>query len=438
MEIIKGFVTIESLVDNTPGNVAILGQLSSWSRTYSREKGEYQNSDVPGYQLTSFKSVDTTANTPVVVDDTQAKEILSIVRECYSYATSHIRPYNSLDFKNEILVAFFQRIANFDFGNFIDNGALALPEWISWTSTEYGNNQIKVWLSDESFKSQYDEYTIQVIPPLDDLNHFFFAYGLVLQELQSETLPMFMDKIQTTKSVHPETYTRILTFDFFNTLNVAQKYTTNWGVLIYGQQGDNIDSIKDAITEYILANSTHTRAEWETILPDLFKRTEFVILPRWDKIAVPNQTSLSSLYQSMQDPNECVTFAKNAVSFYDSAFIQNNLTVFPYDYKELMLLAINGDTNIAEAATLVGLFPDYIPEPSTSIDFSRMTINTQNWVLFLQQLLMVAEITTIYTTVPNYMRKLTRDGNVYITAIYNNINYLVAARSNVAIYPNVS
>lgn len=437
MNIIKGFAIIEDLKDNTPGAVAQLGELSKWSRTYSREIGEYQTSDIPGYQFVSFKSIDESTGTEVVVGELQAKEIISVVKECVIYATSHIRPYDSLDFQNTILSTFFQRISNFEFGQFIDNGTLALPEWISWKSLGNDNSLIKVWLADIAFRNQYDEYHIEVVPMISQLDHFFYEYGIIKEELDLIDITKFADMIQLAKSDNPETYNRILQFDFINTINPNQSYKVMWGVLIYGQQGDNIDSIKDAIVEYVLKNSTHNKTSWEGIMPTLFKRTEFVILPRYDLLSIPNQSQLSSLYKSMMDPNECITFAKNAISYYTDPYIAQNTTIFPYAYKALTLVAVNGDTNIDEAKEIDVLFPDYVPIPSTSEDFNRMSINTRNWVLFIEKLLIIAERATVYTTVPGDLRKQVRDGNLYISGMYNNINYLVAARSNKAQYPGV-
>jgi hypothetical protein len=107
----------------------------------------------------------------------------------------------------------------------------------------------------------------------------------------------------------------------------------------------------------------------------------------------------------------------------------------PYDYKALMIVAVNGDTNVPEAARLPELFPDYVPVPSTSQDFNRMTERTRNWVLFLQALLVAAETATLYSSVPQNLRKQQRDGVLYVSSMFENINYLVAARSNTQIYP---
>jgi hypothetical protein len=428
--IVKGFVTINSFVNNTPGQVSALGELSAWSRTYSKEKGEYQQDDIPGYRLTTFKVVDNVTGVQQVLGTPIAREAIQVVASCIQYATTHIRPYDSIDFKNTLLTNFFQKVTDLHMGDFRDNGSIALPEWLSWTSAENNNAVIKIWLSDPAFQDQYDEYEIVVIPPINTVDNLFNAYNLALTEINSRTSAQMSDKIETVKGVNPETYLRLLDFNFVNRINTTQVNKTTWAVLVYGKVGDNIDSIKDAIVEYVLTNSTHTKSEWEVILPDIFKRTEFVLLPRWDKISIPNLGNLSSLYSSAVSPLEAIAYAKRAINFYSTTFIDSNITIFPYDYKALAIVAVNGNTNIEGSETLFGLFPDYIPVPSTSADFNRMQVKTRNWLIFLEQLLIIAETATQFTSVPLFARKQYRNNLLYISGMYDNVNYLIAAKSN--------
>lgn len=428
--IVKGFITVNAFVNNTPGNISSLGELSTWSRTYSKEKGEYQYDDLAGFKLTTFKVADNTTGVQQVLNTATAKQIIQVARECVSYATSHIRPYDSIDFQNTILANFSTRVGNLQMGEFRDNGTAALPEWLSWTSLDNDNAIIKIWLSDPAFQDQYDEYEIVVLPPVDVVDHLFNEYNLALTEINSRTSAQFSDKLQILKGDNPETFLRIMDFKFVNRLNTAQSNKTTWAVVVYGKVGDNIDSIKDAIVEFVLASSTHSKSEWEIILPEIFKRTEFVLLPRWDKVSIENLGQLASLYSSAIEPNEAIAFAKNVISFYTDVFIENNITIFPYDYKALAIVAVNGNTNIPGFEKLFNVFPDYIPVPSTSSDFNRMKTKTQEWLILLEKLLLIAEVATVYTSVPLFARKQFRDGVLYISAMYDNVNYLVAAKSN--------
>jgi hypothetical protein len=429
MHIIKGFVTINNFIDNTPGILSPLGELSTWSTTYSKEKGEYQDLTIPGYKLVTFNSSDSTSNEKIQVSNLEVLEILEVVRESINYASVHIRPYDVVDFRGTLLNNFYTRVSNINFGAFVDNGTLALPEWISWNSLS-SDTFVKIWLSDQSFSEQYDEYEIVVIPPIINLDDLFGFYNVAVNTMASRTISDLSDIIQNTKGSNPETYLRMLNFNYVNVNNTSQVTPTDWAILVYGRSGDNIDAIKDAIVEYILNNSTHTRGEWTLIFPDIFKRTEFIILPRWDKVAIPNLTVMGALYSSILNPIECISFAKTSISYYPPTFIETNIHIMPYDYKALSLLVINGVDNILGKRDIVDLFSDYIPVSTSLADFNRMSIKTRDWVILLEQLLILAETATEFTSVPNKFRRIMRDGILYISVIYDNINYLVAAKSN--------
>ena len=136
---LKGFVTISQFISNVPGIVSPIGELSTWSMTYTKERGEYSSSSITGYKLHTFKSVDD-SNNKVEISNSQVDQILQVIQECVNYASGHIRPYNPIDFQNTILGSFFTRITDVQIGNFVDNGSIALPEYISWISSEFDNN----------------------------------------------------------------------------------------------------------------------------------------------------------------------------------------------------------------------------------------------------------------------------------------------------------
>jgi hypothetical protein len=435
VDIIKGFVTIDQYIVNVPGEISLIGELSTVSRTYSKEKGEYTHTDVSGYNLVTFRAVDNAGGAPIEVAPSQVKEILQVVKECVNYTANHIRPYDPVDFRNEVANAFYQQISSFSMGALVDNGTIALPEWVSWISTGHDGSEIKVWLADQAFQNQYDEYSITVVPPLEPIDQFFGSYPVVSNLLSSMDLEVFGDRIQDAKDGNPETVIRILKFDFYNRVNINQKTPSDWAVLIYGKTGDNIDAIKDALVEYILENSTHPQNEWEEIFPDIFKRTEFYMLPRWDFISIPNLTVLSSLYSSILDPKEVITFAKTAISQFPANFVENNIATIPYDYKAVSFVTVAGIGNTDGNKKIKEIFPDYIPVPSTSTDFSRMSIKTRNWILMLENLLLAAETATEFSAIPGSLRRQKKAGILYISKMYEGVNYLVAARAN-AIYGN--
>jgi hypothetical protein len=425
---LKGFVIINSLLSNTAGTISPLGELSTCGMTFTKEPSEYESATVPGYRLFGLKSFDTNvgavAAAPALVD-----QVLGMVAEAYEYVTTQTYPYVNNDFK-AALIAAFPAVTGLTLGNWIQVGAIALPEWIAWTSTDPADTTVKIWLSDAALTTQYDEYAIEIIPPMDNLNDFFLPRATVKNLLDQVTVQSRIDLLQQAKQRHPETYLRSYAFTCYDPNTNLPIVGTNWYVLVYGQAGDNLDLIKGAIVEYLLANSTHTQGDWILVFPDLIQVKEFVVLPRWDLYAIPDLPIQTGVYSSVANPQEVITFATDYISFYPSNYTPNHIRVVPFAYREVNLLIVKGYNNNPTTESFMALFEDYLPVPTSSLDFNRMTQTTRDWVLGITDALAVAEVITPSTLDITTLSTVTRDGKLYVVWTYQNIDYLIAAKSN--------
>jgi hypothetical protein len=389
---LKGFVIINSLLSNTAGTISPLGELSTWGMTFTKEPSEYESVTVPGYRLFSLKSFDTNigavAAAPALVD-----QVLGMVAEAYDYVTTHTYPYVNNDFK-AALIAAFPAVTGLTLGNWIQVGP------------------------------------IEIIPPMDNLNDFFLPRATVKNLLDQVTVQSRIDLLQQAKQRHPETYLRSYAFTCYDPNTNLPIVGTNWYVLVYGQAGDNLDLIKGAIVEYLLANSTHTQGDWILVFPDLIQVKEFVVLPRWDLYAIPDLPIQTGVYSSVANPQEVITFATDYISFYPSNYTPNHIRVVPFAYREVNLLIVKGYNNNPTTESFMALFEDYLPVPTSSLDFNRMTQTTRDWVLGITDALAVAEVITPSTLDITTLSTVTRDGKLYVVWTYQNIDYLIAAKSN--------
>jgi hypothetical protein len=240
------------------------------------------------------------------------------------------------------------------------------------------------------------------------------------------------EEIDDVKAGYPETFLRLLTFPYINTYNTGNPIPTNWTVIVYGKAGDHIDVIKEAIIDYILTNSTSPLSYWETAMPELFKRTEFVFVPFWHKLSIPNLTLLSALYSSIINVKEGMEFLESMypASVYPTNYIRDTASFMPYDFSGISMAVIPGTTNSPDKDELTDLFPDYISVPTTSLDFSRMSLPTQEFTVLLGELLVAAKTSSIYVALPNDFRRVVRNNITYISAVHNNVNYMVATSTN--------
>lgn len=429
MRVIQGFVEIASLVNNNVNQVAPLGELSSFSMTYAKDKTVWGNALYPDYSLTCFKAFDDATSTVIPVEADDLSRMFKVLQLAIQYASSHTQPYIAQDFRNTVIAEVSDSVTNLQFGKFKSNGNIALPEWISFRSIDNGSFY-RYWLADSAFGDQYDDYVIEVIPPIENIDKFFMPFAQVVEELAKQTLVSLTQLIEEKKGPFPETYLRFNEYVFKNINNPNQSVKTEWTLIVYGKAGSDIDKMKDAVIDYVMSHTHYTREQWEHMFPELFKRTEFVLVPRWDKLAIEDMQELSGLYASIMDPAESVTFAKNAVTFYSPAFVESNVSIFPFDYKAITILSINGMNNSDYASNLRDIFPDYLPINSNSLDHSRMSPVTRAWVVLLEGVLMIAESADEYTSLPYHVRRTYKDGKMFFSFVYQNVNYLVMAKMN--------
>ena len=429
---LKGFITIKDLINNAVGVTAPIGELSLWSQTYTKERGEYENPACPGFRLASIYSLDTVTGI-VPLNKALADRVLIISKWVFDFIQETQQPMPDGMFANEILAMFPGEITYFNFGPLVSDGDNIMPEWISFKNILFPDNDIRVWFTDAAFSTQFDLTEIVTVPPLLNLDDFFLAPNLLKSKINSRSATDTMNLIQETKGSNPETILRTEIFNYKSSDPGFPTFPTNWTVIIYGSAGDNPDSIKDAIIEYILDNSTHTRTEWAAILPDLFKRTEFILNPAWYSYAIPNKTVQAGIYSPIVNPREALFFATTIISEYDPVHIENVISYFNHPYKAISIGCIGSIENRDGKVDIKDFFPDYINVGTNSTDFNRMELSTQNWALLLEQLLIVAETMTEFSTIPRTMRRMHRGGYLYISAVFENVQYLVSAKLNIKI-----
>jgi hypothetical protein len=438
MYIFKGFAAHASFSNNTPGIVAPFGEISTQSLTYSREKGIYKSAVSVDILLTSFLSaaggIATVTANPVV------DHIVTVVKHIYDKAIATSGQIFPDVLLSELLTTYGSVASNFECGIMVNDGTHYVPEWISWRNTSIPSinnpdNVIKVWLSDASFQQQYDEFEIVVVPPIDILDDFFRP-GNQVETIVKSILPAeMMARIQAAKGTNPESFIRAMTYDYVDPALSTHRVPTTWNLLIYGLAGNNEDSISDALSTYILAHSTHPRSEWVTILPDLFKRTEFVLIPLWNQYGIPNREIETGIYSPVAKFGDTVDLIKQVLPSYGPAHIDAHSMLMSNPFKSLQIGVIGSIENRNNWYEITQVFSDYINVSSTSLDFGRMSQATQDWSTMLAQMLVTAEYMTAYSTIPVGMTRIKRNGILYLVKPFNNINYLVAAKSTL---PNLA
>lgn len=430
---LKGFVRIPALADNTVGKVAPLGELSTHSMTYSREMGIYTNpsaNNTHDVSIASFLSADDNGLVPMPV--AIGEHAISVAHWIYDQSLLGNVGFDPAEFirafNNE-----FPESAGAHCGKMIQSGDIWLPEWISWSwvSDLAEENRLKLWFADDSFRRQYDEYEFEFIPPVERLDDLFKTAEDVKVLLDQLTTTLLMERVEVVRSDKPYTYLRNLNYEWREQGAPERRLSTDWTVMIYGIAGNNMDAIRDALVDYILNNSDRGREEWIEILPDLFKSTEFIVMPMWHRYAIPNRILEAGIYSPITRMKDVYDLAYQICVEYPNEHIDDNIAVMNWVYKSLNLVVVGGPENRDEIYSIYDHFRDYIAVQSTSIDFNRMSPRTQQWINLINKMLLVAEEMDDYSDIPIGMTRLRRQGVLYLVASYENVQYMIVSKKHV-------
>ena len=437
MIVIKGFVENAKYLSNNYRTIAPFGEFGVNSKTYSKNLYMYQNTLDTNLTFTSCSVVnDSTGVIESSINTLVLKQIDVISNFIYQQATTKQTTRDEVILFKTIMDNFGHIIRFVKIGNIINNVYIFIPESLEWETVI--NNKtylIRIWFTNNSFSEQYDDYEITVIPPIEHLDDFFLPEALLKKKLEAGNDVIQMEKVQVARDLFPETMLKAEMYDFHSKITQEVMFSTTWHILIYGIAGNDIDKIKEAICDYILSNSTHTRDEWVKILPELFKHNEFVIIPRWDLYAIPDRVVTAGVHSSLlstYDSNVLITdWLQNAKPVkYAPLYLSRNLQTFTHPYKNLGILAIGNPENKQNIFKLSDLVPDYISVSSTSIDFNRMSNDTMNVSKVISELIILAETTRRYTSLPNKVSRVIRDTKMYLVKKVNGFNILVACKNN--------
>jgi len=426
---IKGFIGITALANNTPNNVSALGELSNMSLSYATEKGKYNKADADNVELTTF-----TSKTDGVTVETPAAyhaHILDVAQWIFDNSISGNITDDSERFRTLFLSEFQTDIGDVEFGDMVTAKSNWMPAYITWdliNGTE--ENEIRIWFNDEAFKAQYDDYEITVIPPVTDVDTFMKTLEYVKPALAAFNLPEHDLKVTALALENPYSFRVTNDYDWYDREDENATLETYWTVVIYGVAGNNPLVIKEAIAEYILANSDYPKDDWINVFPDIFTSTEFTIVPLWHLRSIPDESVRGQLYSPIVPYNTIGTLAEKYIKVSESGHVKKYLEISTVHYKSLAFVAAGGIENRDDKYNLSDYFPEYALIASSSADFNRMSKFTTDWIFMLQSAVIAAEEMDEYSYLDVQFARIERDGLNYVGFTYNDVLYLVLARQS--------
>ncbi len=432
---LKSFIGFRPTIDNAPNTVATFGELSTHSATYAKDIKIYTNqNETPNSSLFVFYSKED--GETVATDTPTANLILKMGEFLLDGAISKTLGDLPDQILQQLNAEFGTQASGIQIGHVLYDSAndIYLPEWVSFRSSLIGqDNNIIAWLADGSFRAQYDEYEIEVVPPIIPLDDFFRGATEVNTLLNNYNITEKLDEVQQERGDYPYTILKANRYDYHAPNTDDIRIPSYWIVIIYGQAGNNPDIIREHIANWVLDNSDHTRDDWIEILPDLFRSTEFVIVPHWYRYSIPNLQHHAGIYSPVHLPKEDLPVAKEVIdgSSYSPTWIEEHYETSAMQYKSLGFTVVGSPENREGISGFYQQFQDYIILPNDSADFNRISVKTQEFIVLLNRLTVVAETLTEISAIPVGISRVNRNGKLYAAASYDNTLYLVAGKRTV-------
>lgn len=425
---LQGFSKIKPKINNAISAVSPIGELSTYAQTFTRNLAEYEDPNWPDICFVSFLSSDSETGN-VTVPTNFSSIALEVSQFTYAYCVSYQGVPTRLDVANYLNNTFAGRITSISVGEMTSGAGMTMCEWVSFTLANAQTNSLKIWFTDASFTREYPNHDIIVVPPIDNLDDFFKPIEDVKKALAARTSSRTLEIIDELKKKHPETSIRGDEFIYSPASNPEYRPSVGIPTIHYGVAGDSNDIVKNAIKSYLLEHSSYSAPQWSAIFPDIFKTTEFIVLPRWDLMAIPNRTNQTGMNSPMLSMTETAGYLYSFFPTYAKQHIDQYTRITTFPFMSVSAAIFGGSDNRESKFTITDYYPDYICVGTSSTDFNRMSQKTQEWALMMNQLLMVAESPDRYGTLPHRVKKFVRGGITFISQTLDNIQYMVAVKS---------
>lgn len=429
MYILKGFMSMPTLADDRKNVTAPFGEFTTYSQTFTRDLRNYKIIEQPDVELYVMHCVDEMLNRITPTASFRAN-ILAFGQWVFQQHVGQLIPAEkNKDTFIRAIKAEFPLMTNVEIGTILESNEQSgynCPDYVTWRMVDGINvYQLTVWFADTAFRTQYDEYEIELIPPVTDINDLINDKLTVNNILSSEEGDI-VDKIQEMVGDLPCTVLFSYNLTWHDPNDFDATLPTKWRAVIWGAAGNDLDIIKDKIRDYLTDNSKYEN--WPDIYPDLFSETEFTFFPMWGDLALQPNALEVGLYSPMVNVtklrNHVTTFLPSGYA--KTGYMDEHLFTSSVAYRTLAVGVIGNPNNKDEICDLQELYPDVnFALSSTDPDFSRMEMKTQKLCLALNTAMNVAREYDPNVKIETGYSRLVRRGMYYIAFQYEDYTYAI-------------
>lgn len=438
MKFLKGFSEFNDLILNGFKEVCPIGELSPTSRTFTRNlqtfsaKTGQKDFSLLAHSYRDDKNAIITSAIPTAALD----KLGPVLDWIWTNSTTGVITSDQVVFTQKINQQFgsvdFVLKADLMQSEVINGKTYIVPTYLSVVDS-VNDITSKIWFVNERFEKEYDEWELVVVPTLEPIDQLTQNQSIVKPLVDALTLADWTQRYTVKSEGLPYTdvvVTPLLWHDLSNNTRTLQ---TQWATLVYGPQGKNIEVIRDNLTAFMLANSTHPEEDWMVIYPDLFIKDEFTIVPMYDKIAIGKQLTLAEIFSPQTLLKDLGTKYKKFFPDYTVTHYNDNVSQFPCLWQSIAALACGGMRNTIAPTNMPAHLPDYILAKPGTGDYDRMSEGTRSWLSLYERMVVEANRWVYGATLPSDMGTITRGGYTYISATLNRVTYMVLTRNSAGV-----
>jgi hypothetical protein len=417
----KAFVTVTTYADNDSNATAPIGELSKIGRSFSRDVKLFPNYERPEILLNLFSSHETASLDYVVPSTIALNEMHLVANWVITQGDLKLAPTDLPSYIDSITGNFIDMAGNFSIGNLKQMNGGYFTSSISYVSDTHS---WKLWFSDMDFQAQYDEYHVETVFPIEDIDDLHNDYSTVQALLNQSTSTTMLSKIMTIEKDAPSTINKGEDYLWHSLSDGDITLPISFAIVIYGKAGDNVDVIREAIVNNILTESNYDRTAWAKVLPELFSPNEMVFIPYWKSVQESYEPLEDDIYLSVVHPLRLTQLALDFTPNFSPEHIRDKVTMVPTLWRGIVMSAVPHESATDDPSfTFDQLYPDYILAETTSTDFHRMNQATRDVVIIIFGLLTYAEQYNDYFVLPEGYSRTVRTNREFITVSLNGYLY---------------
>lgn len=194
-----------------------------------------------------------------------------------------------------------------------------------------------------------------------------------------------------------------------------------FGILHKGRVPSILD-IRNRIREDVLASGVGVEADWRARAPELFIVDQFYMIPQWN-ITAERPDGIT--YPNVGPIGKMLANTRNALPFYSSNYIDDNIEVMGVAYDQLTFTVIPNDVNL-NYTSVQAIHPTYQSYSASEPGYANMEEHTK---LFSQRLNEAAAVAAGAVSNELYPQRI-ENGSIYIPFIVGTTEYYVMTKDS--------